>query len=342
MRSPTVTKKKSSKARFDAVIEDLGFPPPTDVRNHYSIGGLLPNTRNRTGIYLLVLEGGSYYIGLAKDVVRRFGQHRRNFGARLVGLSFQRIPLLKLEAVERRLIQLAERLGLPLEQVEWKSQVYGSTDLEAVFNDAEYAAWKEDPEAHFAADQSSLAPAEAGRRARDDDNYSKLLRHELGPRAMDAARHFIACCVPYARSTASDFWSISCLPSTNRQFAPRLLCVPAHVLEILVLGHDKGDNTSASGFLVCARSPLEQHYGSLAKAARALRVEAHESNYKSAGFDQCQLFFDGIDSLTRIIDKTPAREAAQLLVYRVMQKGVNRYANFHCTTLAEVMLQPTR
>lgn len=268
MRSPTVTNKKHSASRFDAVIEELGFPPPTDVRNHYSIGGLLTNTRYRTGIYLLELEGGSYYIGLAKDVVSRFGQHRRNFGERLVGLSFQRTPLRKLEAVERELIQLAERLGLPLEQVEWKSQVYGSTDLEAVFNDSEYEAWKANPEAHFAADSSSLPMVEAGRRARDDDNYRKLLRHELGPRAMDAARHFIACCVPYARRTASDFWSISCLPSTNRKFAPRLLCLSAHVMEILVLGHAKDDSASAWGFLVCAQSPLKQHYGSLANSGR--------------------------------------------------------------------------
>ena len=59
------------------MVTELGFPTPTDVRGRRSIADLLPKSRDRCGIYLLAFSDGTFYIGQALDVVRRFSQHRK-------------------------------------------------------------------------------------------------------------------------------------------------------------------------------------------------------------------------------------------------------------------------
>ena len=110
-------------------------------------------------------------------------------------------------------------------------------------------------------------------------------------------------------------------------------------MEILVIGHERGEEDDVWAFLNCAREPLEQRYGTLAKAARALRAaDIGEREYKSAGFDQCQIHVSSLDALARLISAPLVRTAAGLLMYRVMRRGVNRYAKFHRSTLAARIL----
>jgi hypothetical protein len=321
---------------FDQVIASLGFPPPVDVGSEYGIGLRLPNVRTRTGVYLLVLSDGNFYVGQAKDVVRRFSQHRRTFRERLVGFSFQRVPLNQLDEVEQRLIKTAGRLGMPLEQVDWTTVSVKPSDLLEIVDAADFEMWRKDPRQHLLSDQWPMFMPEAGRRSRDAQALRQLLDEPAGEQAVGLCAEFLQHCVPAARRTAPDYWNVACLPSTNRSHSPRLVCVSAHVMEVFVLGRSKDSPDDTWGFLVCARSPLEAAYGSLAKAGRALRVdEVGERTYKSAGHDQCQLFVDSFAAMRRLLAAAPVREAAQLLMYRVMQKGVNRYARFHCSALAE-------
>ena len=74
------------------MITELGFPAPTDVRGRRSIADLLPKSRDRRGIYLLEFSDGTFYIGQALNVVRRFGQHRQrhdNMYRQLCRCSFE-------------------------------------------------------------------------------------------------------------------------------------------------------------------------------------------------------------------------------------------------------------
>ena len=324
---------------YATTIETLGFPAPVDVRERYGIGGMYPNVARRTGIYLLVLADAYFYIGQARDVVRRFAQHRKTFGARIVAFSFISMPLKALNAAESRLIREGEKGGLPLEQTDWKSQIYGSSDLDVLFDGAEYATWLANPAVHFAGSSWPLQEIEPGRASRDRQSFDQMLKHQNIEDLLDALRVFVVECIPAAKTTVPDYWSISCLPSTNRSTYPRLICVSAHVMEILVIGHEKNDKATLWGFLVVARSPLEEEYGSLDKAAKALKLYIDaERPYKSAGVDQCRIDFEDLDQFRNLLKSEVARRAAGRLMYNVMRKGVNRYAKYHCTALASAIL----
>ena len=327
------------RVNYLRVLKSLGFPAMTVVADRRTIAPLFPGKTRRTGVYVLALDDGLFYMGLAKDAVRRFGQHRRTFGRRIVGFAFKATAIRELEVVERDAIRLAERAGLPLEQVEWKSVVYGDSDLDDVLTADEFAIWRASPTHSVDARVRSSLISDAGRASRDRSNFSKLRDRPDAEDVIRLLRRYTLECVPSARITEHDFWSVSCLPSTNRTTWPRIACFNAHVMEVLVLGFLKADAKTAWGFLNVASSAIEAEFKSLAKARRALKVASiTETAYRSAGHDQCNISFRGLSSLERLLDAPAVCEAAQLLLYRVMRKGVTPYAKFHCTALADVLL----
>jgi hypothetical protein len=329
-------------SQYRRPISSLGFSPPVDVSRIYGIGALIPNKRRRAGIYLLVLRDGLFYIGRAKDVVRRFSAHRKTFGERLIGFSYQEVAESNQPEVERQLIHRGERAGLPLRQTEWTSQRYDEADLDALFTPEELAAWGEDPVAHLVGDNWPLPLGTVGQQALDQEKFERLLAYPLSADVLRLFATYVRQCVPFPRRTAPGYWNVTCLPSTNRSSAPRLACVSAHVMETFVVGHEYGDPQNVWSFVVAAKTPLEARYGSLAKAQRALRgVEiVDDGRYKSAGFDQCQIFMDDLATADRVLALPVIQEAARQLMFHVMRKGVNRYARFHCTALAEAILRP--
>lgn len=110
-------------------------------------------------------------------------------------------------------------------------------------------------------------------------------------------------------------------------------------MEVLVVGYHKQQPDHIWGFLVCSRSLLDDYYGNLNRAKRSIGVTGiEESDYRSAGHDQCRIQFDGLEQAHRMLDAEVVRQAAGLLLYRVMRKGATPYAKFHCTALADLML----
>ncbi|MCU0650161.1 MAG: GIY-YIG nuclease family protein [Gemmatimonadaceae bacterium] len=322
------------------VLELLGFPPVIPVERRRSIAVLFPLKRRRTGVYLLVFSDGACYIGQAVNVVRRFSQHRRSYDDRIVGFSFQHCARRDLDGLERTLIQEAELKGVPLAQTTWKTEVYGEADVDDVLTDADVESWCRDPAAFFGASAWDPAPVDPGRHALDARRLSALQSEPLGHDVIRFLSRYVRECVPGARQTAHDFWNITAMPSTNAGTWPRLACLSAHVMEILVLGKLKHDFSSGWGFMVCSRSVVKSAYGSLPKASRALGADYIElSEYASAGSDQCRIGFSSLRAAHTILDHAPIRMASAQLIYRVMRKGVTRYANVHCTALADLLLR---
>ncbi len=328
--------------RYRRQISSLGFTPPVDVSRTYGIGALVPNQRRRAGIYLLVLNDGLFYIGRAKDVVRRFAAHRKTFGERLVGFSYQEVAESNQPEVERALIQRGESAGLPLRQTEWTSQRRDEADLDALFTSQELAEWEEDPVAHLVRDHWPLPVGTAGQQALDREKYERLLDHPVSTDVLRLLATYVQHCVPLPRRTAPGYWNVACLPGTNRSTSPRFACVSAHVMETFVVGHEYGSPDRLWSFVVTAKTPIEAAYGSLKKAQRAIRgIEIVDAGrYKSAGFDQCQILVDDLAVANRVLAMPVIQAAARRLMYHVMRKGVNRYARYHCGALAEAILRP--
>jgi hypothetical protein len=181
--------------RYRKRLTALGFAPPVDVSRMYGIGALMPVKRRRSGIYLLVLGDGLFYIGRAKDVVRRFAAHRQTFGERLIGFSYQEVAESNQPEVERVLIQRGERSGLPLRQTEWTSQRHDEADLDALFTAQELEAWAEDPVGHLVEDDWPLMVGTVGQQALDHEKFERLLAYPVSADVLRLLARYVQCCV---------------------------------------------------------------------------------------------------------------------------------------------------
>jgi hypothetical protein len=110
-------------------------------------------------------------------------------------------------------------------------------------------------------------------------------------------------------------------------------------MEMLVIGWNVA-GAGSWGFVNVARSVLIREFGSSAEFQRSYKhVMVNEDRvYRSAGADQLQISAGCIDDLTEIFDIPSVREAASLLMLRVMRSRHTIYGKFHCPALAEEVL----
>lgn len=336
-----VTQIEASSIPYFEELKRLGFDEIHDVRGRPSIALLLRELKltRRSGVYLLQFSDDTFYIGLARDVVRRFSQHRHSHGDRIIGFSFQAVPIRELAERERILIQQGERLGVPLDQTEWKTTPYGDSDLDDLIAPSDAEKWLRDPNWPFPNDKRVYIPYDPGRCLRDTRLFKSFMERSDFRDLLQLLRTYVLTTVPAPRTTEHDFWDVSCLPMTNRSSWPRLFCVSVHLMEILVVGHKLDDKKSLWGFVNCAKSVISKTYlGQDDLGRRFGSAEYDFRGYKSAGDDEIMIRFGDLETAYALVSDTSVRNACALLNYRVMRKGVTRYANFHCSALADAIL----
>ena len=322
-----------------AIIAALGFAPIIDVRGRLSIADLFGKLKSRTGVYLLAFGNQTYYLGQAGEVCRRFVQHCSNVGG-IIGFTFKPGRIAKLDDIERSLIRSAESAGLPITNRVHVSNVLGETDFDLVVAPAEQEAWIGSwPRISAVSGSHVLIPPNASRRTRTAQAFGRLLLHPQWNDVRLCLQTYCAGCLPFPSKTQLTFWSVSCLPSTNKSTWPRFSAVNAGLMEMLVIGWEAGDS-GTWGFVNGARSVIESEYGSVRAFKRKhKRFKVDEAGkYRSAGSDQLRFCADSIGDLTKLLDVPAVRDSAAQLALRVMRSRPTIYSKFHCPALADAML----
>lgn len=295
-------------------IEEYGFTEAHSVVGRTTIADLIPPSKKRCGIYLLTFSDGLFYIGQAVNVVRRFSQHRKRHD-NISTVAFQAVPEEALDAVEKSLIQRAEREGRPITNRVYVSTIIGETDLDELISPEEQQQWLNTP---------------------------SLFHHE--PRQVNVTSQRLALqqTVPVPQRTEMSFWSLSCLPSTNRTTYPRYVAISINGMETFVIGHEVGRPDDYWALLNVAKSVLLS--GSrMRKAALKIRypwVSLNEKRkYKAGGPDQIYLSVTTDTAATRLLRDENVLAAARRLNLNLMRKGPTPlYAGNHCFDLADVIL----
>jgi hypothetical protein len=314
---------------------ELGFPAVVSVATLLSIAHLFGSSKTRCGIYLLAFSDQTFYIGQAVDVVRRFAQHRKKYSD-INGFSF--VPTLRanLNEIERHLIHRAELAGLLLLNAIHVSNIVGDTDFDLVVSPSEQALWIDSPvqtNENDASTHLTLPVSQIERFARQFSNYEQ---HRHFGRSMGILRIYLFHCVPFPKRTEYSFWTVSCLPSTNRDTWPRLLCVSAGVMELLVLGYRIDAAEEMWGFVTVASDVLSETFATEAEIlAHFPTIEIDRRGYRDAGQHQITLFANNLRLLEAILSCTTVQRAAACLTLRVMRKRATIYSKFHCKQLAE-------
>jgi predicted GIY-YIG superfamily endonuclease len=79
-----------------------------EVSRLLSVAHLFPRSQSRCGVYILHFANGDRYVGLTRNVVGRFGAHRKRWGD-ISTLQFARQPAARLDSVEQELIHSEQK-----------------------------------------------------------------------------------------------------------------------------------------------------------------------------------------------------------------------------------------
>ncbi len=319
-------------------ISELGFPPMFPVATLHSITQLFGSTKSRCGIYLLAFPQNRFYVGQAVEVVRRFAQHRKSHDE-IIGFSFIPTPRTNLDELERSLIHKADEIGLVILNTVHASNVVGDTDLDLVISQEEQAAWLSSPTEFNSNHATSPIALPQAQLERFSGKFRRFQKHPLFASASQLLRTYLSNCVPYPRQTEYSFWVVSCLPATNRNTWPRLLCVSAGVMELLVIGYHKDAPANMWGFINVASDVLSEAFATDEDIYAAFpTIEIFRRQYRDAGLHQVTLHASDELSMKAVLEHNTVRQAAATLALRVMRKRGTIYAKFHCKHLADLAL----
>lgn len=317
----------------------MGFPALTEVTSLQSVAHLFGSTKKRCGIYFLAFQAGLFYVGQAVDVVRRFSQHRKNHDD-IVGFSFIPVPKSELDAIEKSLIFKAESIGLKITNAVHVTSIVGDTDFDLVMSTAEQDAWLHT--AHLVTDAALTPPKivlPEAQQLRFSKHFSRFEKHPLSQRALALFKEYVSNCVPAPRRTEYSFWSVSCMPSTNQSTWPRLLCLNAGVMELLVMGWEKENPDALWSFITVAEDVLLEHWASIDELVKAYPlVNIVRRGYRDAGQHQVTLQIQGNALMEQLLADRSISKAAAALVLRVMRKRATIYGKYHCPQLADLAL----
>lgn len=323
----------------DSIISALGFSLPVDVRGRLSIADLFAKSKTRTGIYLLEFANNTFYIGQAKEVCRRFAQHCASVGD-ISRFTFLPVKLNILDETERKLIRSAESAGLPLTNRVHVSSIVGETDFDLLVPPSTQRAWIEAwPRPQDSVSNAVKLPLNSAARIRTDQAFGRLRKHSDYAEVLSCLHQYCSGCIPFPSTTQLTFWSVSCLPSTNKSTWPRFAAVNAGVMEMLVIGWEAG-TVDTWGFVNGSRSIIERDYGTVAKFAKNhRRIHVDDSRqYRSAGADQIRFAAASVKDLTFLLEQPTVRDSAAQLALNVMRTRPTIYSKFHCPSLAEAMI----
>ena len=121
------------------MFEHLGFSQIFNVQGRASIADLFKRD-NRCGIYILHFSNGEYYAGQARDVTRRYIQHRKNHQD-IKKLSFRRVNEKRLNKIEQDVIYNLEENGYLLRNITFTSIPHGESDFDLIMPTKEQDAW---------------------------------------------------------------------------------------------------------------------------------------------------------------------------------------------------------
>ena len=313
----------------------LGFTEFHDVSGRLSVADLYRRSKSRCGIYLFVFADNLCYIGKAKDVVRRFAQHRKNHSD-IIRMSFQPVPIEKLDNIEQTLIHQSENMGLKLTNKAHVSHIMGETDLDYMLSPAEQELWLENPNTIFTIDNPVN---DVNQRIRYQRNFLKFQLYPQFNTVVELLKTYVQYCVPVPARTVYSFWSLSCLPSTNAASFPRYAVMNINAMETFVIGYEKPVKDSFFCFINISKSVFNKYYPRQKNFYfKYPFASIRESGYKTAGADQLQIQVRSPTQAARILKNRAILEGARLMNLRLMRKGASLQSKHHCFDLSDQVL----
>lgn len=317
-------------ATLDASLAPFGFGPRLSVAGRASVADLFPKN-DRCGLYVLEFADGAIYAGLAVDVVRRFGQHRKTHGD-IVGIRFCKLAAASLAQFEAELIPHLEAEGHRMRNFALMSVVAGERGIDLLISPDDQEAWMRGFELKDGAERV----ADEALRARYQARFEKFERTLWAADAIELLRLYARRMLPRPRVTELSFWCVSCLPSFRMDDATLLARVNLNMMEVASV---IGDADGVYMTFHVAESPLEELGPRTIEQLTAAGYTDDEGYlYAPGGGDQRVLWGGTRDRCLALLGDATVIRAVRTMNMRLMRKGPSYYSKYHCLPLADRLL----
>ena len=308
----------------DNTLQCLGFYPsdPTQLQ------------ANESGLYALTFPDGLHYVGQSVTLKQRLATHRRTLG------EFAQVRVMQLEPnkvlldiFEQQAIDLLDRKGYPLLNVVHTSMTFRSSPIDDIIAPDVQRHWLDDPTL-LGVGTPAAAPDDL--RAKTARNYETYRTMPHAERVTNVLRVYTQQTIPLPATLAPLYWSVSCVPSTNKSTWPRLACFNMSGMEVCVVGHHKAEPHAHWGFVNVSDDALRMTYATDDDIVAAhAECDVRFTGYQAAGHDQVALSVASLDALDQLLRDPAVLFAARVLNLRLMGKQANVYRRFHCFDLAD-------
>ncbi len=321
------------------VVDGFDFSRRLRVGNLTSLSHFFEAGQSRCGVYILWFADHQAYFGLTKDVVHRFSSHRRSWSD-IEEVQFAEVPEIDLPRMEQRIIGKLEASGKQLRNVTYASRVYGEAPFDLEVPVEAQLAWLNDDkpiaDARDRRDDPDL-------RSKGQSKFAQLQARDDYPDIAETIRLYITNTMPSPKRSERSYWSISCLPSTNKTANEmRLAVVNVNLMETLVLIGSADGSPGFWGFINMSYDRLWNHSGILKSQLKWLQAEdvqhalISQWGYQTAGHDQTQLHLNEPYGFLLALQEGPIAWACRELNLRLMRKGRTLFGRHHNYPLADV------
>lgn len=321
---------------IDAVLHTRSYGDPMYVRGRASIADLIAPkpTGARCGIYVLHFEEGQYYCGQARDVTRRYVQHRK-VHPDIVKISFRRVPEDRLDAQERADVAALEAAGIRLRNVALVSVPPGESDFDLIMPTEEQQEWLRDAERVEESGERADDPALRERYAR---RYQQFAQSAHAAESIEVLERYVRTTIPVPKRSEMSFWYCSCMPSSRN---------PAMTLytRINVNWQTVFEVREASGRLefvwYLPREPLRRAFGPLLWRLRRRYglLSVRRSPLVQGDRLQVNIVVGGAEMAKQLLEDREVLAAARRFNLRLMRMGPAANGHrYHCLDLADRLL----
>ncbi|KUL31444.1 hypothetical protein ADL15_22175 [Actinoplanes awajinensis subsp. mycoplanecinus] len=297
----------------------------------------MPAADGRCGIYVLSFDGGQLYVGQAVDVVSRFSDHRKTYGD-IAEMYFWRVAQARLDDFEQQAIHALQAEGFLLRNVIYASGRLGASDLDTLVSAGEQQQWFASVPSEYLGDDER--PNRPQVRIANQSRFERLATDARLAAVLPAVRRYLAWTIPSPRRTEFSRWSISAVPDTNKNSAPRMLTITLHSLETLHVWAPFEEQHRTIFELNVDLATMQRHWPDPDDLHEAFGAAFVQDCIYRVRPGVLRLAVEGARNFMRLLDLGGVVEAARRLNLDMIRKGSALQWKSHSFGLADLLLEP--
>lgn len=232
----------------------LGFKRIADVRGMTSVVSLFENSMILSGIYLQIRPGNTAYVGKTNNMPARFENHLAR-GTVIEELAFMPVLVKHIDEKEKQIIALAEKKGIPLENLALREQKPArEKTLSDLITEEEIQEWlaeeqKAKPTLLWYQTYQAMHP---GLR----HQFDLARAHPVWGQIFPLARKFVLSVIPKPEDTREDFWSATAYTKKTEEVFSSVIRIHAGSATLISLGSFRFSPFAPWGWVEIAKEDL--------------------------------------------------------------------------------------